>query len=408
MTNSWRSRIQNAWNAFQHNTDLSVDTGPSYYQKPDRFRLHINNERSIVASIYNRIALDVSCISIQHVQLDENNRFVKTIKSGLNKCLCDRANIDQTGRALIQDVVMSMFGEGVVAIVPVDVVYTSTDNSTFDVDSLRVGKILGWMPSHIKVRLYNECTGLQEDIIIHKDMVAIVENPLFAVINEPNSTMQRLIRKLNILDAIDEQSGSGKMNMIIQLPYAIKSPAQLKRAEQRRQSLESQLTDSRYGIGYADSTEKIIQLNRPLENNLMGQIEYLTSMLYSQLGITQDILNGSANEETMLNYYSRSIEPIVSTIVDAIRIKFLTETVRNQLQSVVSFLDPFKLTPVGHIAEIADKFTRNEILSPNEVRQIIGMKPSDDPKADELKNRNISAPSTEVSNNSDAQEDTKK
>ncbi len=408
MTNSWRSRIQNAWNAFQHNTDLSVDTGPSYYQKPDRFRLHINNERSIVASIYNRIALDVSCISIQHVQLDENNRFVKTIKSGLNKCLCDRANIDQTGRALIQDVVMSMFGEGVVAIVPVDVVYTSTDNSTFDVDSLRVGKILGWMPSHIKVRLYNECTGLQEDIIIHKDMVAIVENPLFAVINEPNSTMQRLIRKLNILDAIDEQSGSGKMNMIIQLPYAIKSPAQLKRAEQRRQSLESQLTDSRYGIGYADSTEKIIQLNRPLENNLMGQIEYLTSMLYSQLGITQDILNGSANEETMLNYYSRSIEPIVSTIVDAIRIKFLTETVRNQLQSVVSFRDPFKLTPVGHIAEIADKFTRNEILSPNEVRQIIGMKPSDDPKADELKNRNISAPSTEVSNNSDAQEDTKK
>ena len=392
MAESFLSRLKHAWNAFFNNKDPTPkyqDIGASYYYRPDRQRFTGGNERTIVTSVYNRIALDAAAVEIKHVRLDENGRYLETIDSGINRCLNEEANIDQTGRAFIQDVVMSMLDEGCVAIVPVDTTFNPNITNSYDVQSMRVGKILQWYPNHIQVRVYNEKTGNKEDIIVPKNIVGIIENPLYAVINEPNSTMQRLIRKLSLLDAIDEQSSSGKLDLIIQLPYTIKTEARRQQAEQRRKEIEMQLTNSKYGIAYTDGTEHITQLNRPIENNLMKQIEYLTSMLYSQLGITQSILDGTADEKTMLNYYSRSIEPIISAIVDELKRKFLTRTARSQLQSFLFFRDPFKLVPITEIATIADTFTRNEILSSNEVRQLIGIKPSSDPKADQLRNSNL-------------------
>ena len=397
------TRLKHAWNAFFNKdpTDYFKNVGTSYTYRPDRPRLTRGNERSIVTSVYNRIGLDASSVSIQHVRLDENNRFLSVIDSGLNNCLTVEANLDQTGRAFIQDIVMSMLDEGSVAIVPVDTTFNPEITGSYDINSMRTGKILDWYPNHVRVRVYNEKTGLKEDIELPKKTIAIVENPLYAVINEPNSTMQRLVRKLNLLDVVDEQSSSGKLDLIIQLPYVIKTEARRQQAEKRRKDIEDQLAGSKYGIAYTDGTEHITQLNRAVENNLMKQIEYLTSMLYSQLGITQSILDGTADEKTMLNYYNRTIEPILSAIVDEMKRKFLTKTARSQLQSISFFRDPFKLVPVNEISEIADKFTRNEIMTSNEIRQIIGMKPSDDPKADELRNKNLSAPkgeSTDPSN----------
>lgn len=392
MAESFLSRLKHAWNAFFNNKDPTPkyqDIGASYYYRPDRQRFTGGNERTIVTSVYNRIALDAAAVEIKHVRLDENGRYLETIDSGINRCLNEEANIDQTGRAFIQDVVMSMLDEGCVAIVPVDTTFNPNITNSYDIQSMRVGKILQWYPNHIQVRVYNEKTGNKEDIIVPKNIVGIIENPLYAVINEPNSTMQRLIRKLSLLDAVDEQSGSGKLDLIIQLPYTIKTEARRQQAEARRKEIEVQLTNSKYGIAYTDGTERITQLNRPIENNLMKQIEYLTSMLYSQLGITQSILDGTADEKTMLNYYSRSIEPIISAIVDELKRKFLTRTARSQLQSFLFFRDPFKLVPITEIATIADTFTRNEILSSNEVRQLIGIKPSSDPKADQLRNSNL-------------------
>ena len=387
-------RIQRGWNAFRNRdpTTEYSDTGLGYAYRPDRVRFTRGNERSIVTSVYNRIALDVAAINIQHVQLDDNNRFTSVVESGLNSCLNLEANIDQTGRAFVQDIVMSMFDEGCVAVVPVDTTQDPEITDSYDILSMRTGKILEWKPRHVKVRVYNDRTGMKEDLLLPKKQVAIIENPLYAVINEPNSTMQRLIRKLCLLDAVDEQSSSGKLDLIIQLPYVVKTEARRQQANDRRKQIEEQLTGSKYGIAYTDGTERITQLNRPVENNLMKQIEYLTSMLYSQLGITQAILDGTADDKTMLNYYSRTIEPIISAIVDEMKRKFLTKTARSQKKSIMFFRDPFKLVPVNDIAEIADKFTRNEILSSNEVRQIIGIKPSKDPKADELRNKNLSEP----------------
>ena len=385
-------RIQRGWNAFRNRDPTTEyrDTGLGYAYRPDRVRFTRGNERSIVTSVYNRIALDVAAINIQHVQLDDNNRFTSVVESGLNSCLNLEANIDQTGRAFVQDIVMSMFDEGCVAVVPVDTTQDPEITDSYDILSMRTGKILEWKPRHVKVRVYNDRTGMKEDILLPKKQVAIIENPLYAVINEPNSTMQRLIRKLCLLDAVDEQSSSGKLDLIIQLPYVVKTEARRQQANDRRKQIEEQLTGSKYGIAYTDGTERITQLNRPVENNLMKQIEYLTSMLYSQLGITQAILDGTADDKTMLNYYSRTIEPIISAIVDEMKRKFLTKTARSQKKSIMFFRDPFKLVPVNDIAEIADKFTRNEILSSNEIRQIVGIKPSKDPKADELRNKNLS------------------
>ena len=384
-------RLQHGWNAFM-GRDPAMHypyVGSSYTVRPDRVRFSRGNERSIVTSVYNRIALDVAAISINHCKLDDDGRFLEVIDSKLNNCLNLEANIDQTGRAFIQDVVASMFDEGCVAIVPTDTTFDPKVTGSYDILTMRTGKILDWYPAHVRVRVYNEKTGQKEDILLPKSMVGIVENPLYAVINEPNSTMQRLIRKLNLLDSIDEQSGSGKLDLIIQLPYVIKSDARRQQAETRRKDIETQLAGSKFGIAYTDASEKVTQLNRPVENNLMKQIEYLTSMLYSQLGITQSILDGSADEKTMLNYYSRTIEPIVSAIVDEMRRKFLTKTARAQKQSIMFFRSPFKLVPVNDLAEIADKFTRNTIMTSNEIRQVIGMKPSDDPKADMLINSNL-------------------
>ena len=387
-------RIQRGWNAFRNRDPTTEyrDTGLGYAYRPDRVRFTRGNERSIVTSVYNRIALDVAAINIQHVQLDDNNRFTSVVESGLNSCLNLEANIDQTGRAFVQDIVMSMFDEGCVAVVPVDTTQDPEITDSYDILSMRTGKILEWKPRHVKVRVYNDRTGMKEDLLLPKTQVAIIENPLYAVINEPNSTMQRLIRKLCLLDAVDEQSSSGKLDLIIQLPYVVKTEARRQQANDRRKQIEEQLTGSKYGIAYTDGTERITQLNRPVENNLMKQIEYLTSMLYSQLGITQAILDGTADDKTMLNYYSRTIEPIISAIVDEMKRKFLTKTARSQKKSIMFFRDPFKLVPVNDIAEIADKFTRNEILSSNEIRQIVGIKPSKDPKADELRNKNLSEP----------------
>jgi hypothetical protein len=385
------NRLQHGWNAFVNNRDPTAEynTGSGYYYRPDRPKFTRGNERSIVTSVYNRIALDASAINIQHVRLDDNGRFSSVVESGLNNCLTLDANTDQTGRAFIQDVVMSMLDEGCVAIVPVDTTLDPEITSSFDINTMRVGKIIEWRPQHVKVRVYNEKTAKKEEILLPKKAVAIIENPLYAVMNEPNSTMQRLIHKLSLLDITDEQTASGKLDLIIQLPYVIKTEARRQQADNRRKDIEMQLAGSKYGIAYTDGTEKITQLNRSVENNLMKQIEYLTNCLYGQLGITQTILDGSADDKTMLNYYNRTIEPIVSAIVDEMKRKFLTKTARSQGQSILFFRDPFKLVPVNDIAEIADKFTRNEILTSNEVRQIIGIKPSGDPKADELRNSNI-------------------
>lgn len=403
MAESFLTRLKHGWNAFlsRDPTWHTTDLGPGSYYKPDRVRFSRGNEKTIVTSVYNRIALDVASIRIEHVRLDENGRYIETIQSGLNNCLTLDANLDQTARAFWQDAVMSMFDEGVVALVPTDTTIDPNVTNSYDITKMRTGRIVQWYPQHVKLDVYNENTGKREEILVHKSTVSLVENPLYAIINEPNSTMQRLIKKLGILDAIDEQSGSGKLDLIIQLPYTIKTDLRRQQAEKRRKDIEMQLTGSKYGIAYTDSTEKITQLNRPIENNLMKQIEYLTSMLYSQLGITQSILDGTADEKTMLNYINRTIEPIVSAIVDEMKRKFLTKTARSQRQSIAFFRDPFKLVPVNQIAEIADKFTRNEITTSNEIRQVIGMKPSKDPKADQLVNSNISQPvdKREVTNN---------
>mgnify|MGYP004619274549 CR=1 FL=1 len=391
--------VKKAWNVFNRDpTPRQYDTGPGYSFRPDRVRFSRGNERSIITSVYNRIALDVANLNIRHIKLDEEGRYEGDVEDGLNTCLNLEANIDQTGRAFLQDIVMSMMDEGCVAIVPVDTDLNVDSTDSYDILSMRTGKILEWYPQHVLVRLYNDRTGRQEDIKVPKSTVGIVENPFFAVMNEPNSTMQRLIRKLNILDAIDEQSGSGKLDLIVQLPYTIKTDIKRTQAAKRKKELEMQLTGSKYGIAYIDAAEKVTQLNRSVDNNLMNQIEYLTNLLYSQLGITQSILDGTADEKTMLNYYNRSIEPIVSAIVDEMKRKFLTKTARSRRHSIEFFRDPFKLVPVNDIAEIADKFTRNEIMTKNEMRQVIGMKPSDDPKADELRNANLSAPKEEQQN----------
>lgn len=394
MDMSFGSRLKHAWNAFMNRAPTNYLGGGAY--RPDRRRFSRGVDRTIVTSVYNRIAMDAAAISIRHVQLDENGRYLKEVDSGLNTCLSLEANLDQTGRAFIQDAVMSMMDEGCVALVPIDTTLDPEKTDSYDVLSIRTGRILDWHPQHVRVNVYNERTGLREDLVMPKSQVAIIENPLYAVINEPNSTMQRLVRKLNLLDAVDEQSSSGKLDLIIQLPYVIKSEARRKQAEARRKDIEDQLSGSKYGIAYTDGTERVVQLNRPVENNLMSQIEYLTSMLFSQLGITQGILDGSADDKTMLNYYNRLIEPILSVIVDEIKRKFLTKTARTQGKSIEFFRDPFKLVPVNDIAEIADKFTRNEIMTSNEIRQIVGMKPSGDPKADELRNANLSEPKEEA------------
>lgn len=397
MNTSISSRLKHAWNAFFNKDPTYYNSiGSGYSYRPDRPRLTRGNEKTIVNSVYNRIALDVAAVDILHVRLDDNGRYLETLNSGLNNCLTLEANIDQSGRDFIHDIVMSMLDEGCVAVVPVDTSVKPTVGGGFDILTMRTGKILEWYPKHIKVRVYNENTGQKEDIVVPKRIAAIVHNPLYAVINEPNSTMQRLIRKLNLLDAVDEQSSSGKLDLIIQLPYVIKTEARRKQAENRRKDIEQQLEGSKFGIAYTDGTERITQLNRPVENTLMSQVEYLTSMLYSQLGITQGIMDGTADEKTMLNYYNRTIEPFLSAIVDAMKRTFLTKTARSQKQSVEFFRDPFKLVPVSQISEIADKFTRNEIMSSNEIRQIIGMKPSSDPKADELRNKNLNVSAVEA------------
>ena len=392
------SRIKHAWNAFRDVKDpysYRHDTGPSYYYRPDRVRFSRGNERSIITSVYNKIAIDVASIDIKHVRLDEHDRYIETIDSGLNECMTLQANIDQSSYLFKLDIVQSLLDEGCIAIVPIDTTFDPSVTGAYDINTMRTGKIVEWYPNHVKVRAYNERTGQKEDIIAPKDTTAIVENPFYSIMNEPSSTMQRLIRKLNLLDAIDEQSGSGKLDLIIQLPYVIKTDARRQQAENRRKDIEMQLSGSKYGIAYTDGTERITQLNRPADNNLMAQIEYLTSMLYSQLGITQSILDGTADEETMLNYYSRTVEPILTAIVEEMKRKFLTKTARTKKQSIVYFRDPFKLVPVSKLADLADTFTRNELMTSNEFRQVIGMKPSKDPRADELRNKNLSAPSGE-------------
>lgn len=389
---SIRNRIRNAWNAFQNGEKTEYGNyGQSSSYPTYRPRIIRGSDRTIVSSVYNKIAIDVASLNIKHVMLDEQGRYTKTIDSGLNNCLTLEANVDQTSRAFIQDVVMSMLDEGVVAILPVD---TDDDASTgsFDIYTMRVGKIIDWYPRHVKIRAYNDRTGNKEEVIMPKEAVAIIENPLYAVMNEPNSTVQRLIHKLSLLDIIDEQSASGKLDLIIQLPYTVKTEMKRQQAEKRRKDIEDQLTGSRYGVAYIDSTEHVTQLNRSLENNLLKQIESLYDLFYSQLGINQAVMDGTANEQTMLNYENQSIEPIISAIVLEMRRKFLTKTARSQRQSVVYFKDPFKLVPVSQIAEIADKMTRNEIMTSNEIRQVIGLMPSKDPSADELRNKNLSQP----------------
>lgn len=400
METSIFSRLKAGWNAFRNRDPTGVYThniGPSYSYRQDRKRFSRGNERSIVTSVYNRIAMDAAAISMQHVQLDDEGRYKSTINSGLNNCMTLSANIDQTGRAYMQDLVQSMLDEGVVADVPVETDKDPNLSDSYNIRTMRSGQILDWYPKHVKVRVYNEDSGQKEDVILAKRTVGIIENPLYAVMNEPSSTMQRLIRKLNLLDAIDEQSGSGKLDLIIQLPYSVRSDLRKNQAEQRRNDIIDQLKGP-FGIAYTDGTEKIIQLNRPIENNLMKQIEYLTNLLYSQLGITQSIMDGTADDKTMLNYYNRTIEPIVAAIADERKRKFLTKTARTQGQSIMFFRDPFKLVPVNDLAEIGDKLTRNEIATPNEMRQVIGWKPSGDPKADELRNRNISQSAEDIKN----------
>ena len=392
------NRIAHAWNAFKEGSvrdDYYTDYGISYASRPDRVRLTIGNERSIISSVYNRISIDVAAIKIQHIRMDENERYLERIDSGLNNCLNLQANIDQSGRAFIQDIVMSLFDEGSIAIVPVDTTQDPTITGSYDIQTMRTAEILEWYPAHVRVRLYNDRTGQKEEIKLPKNMVAIIENPLYAVMNEPNSTLKRLINKLNYLDAIDKQSGSGKLDIMIQFPYSIKTEAKRLIAEKRRKDVEEQLSNSQYGIAYVDGTEKVTQLNRPAENNLMVQIEYLTSMLYSQLGLTEAIFDGNASESEMLNYYNRTVEPVVSCIVDGLRRTFLTKTARSQGQTIQYLKNPFSLVTAKDLAELADKFTRNEILSSNEFRSIIGYKPDNDPKSDELRNKNLNVPNEE-------------
>nr|DAQ18431.1 MAG TPA: portal protein [Caudoviricetes sp.] len=392
MEESFGSRLKHAWNTLL-NKDPTIeyrnDLGVSYSYRPDRPRLTRGNERSIITAIYNRISLDVASVDIKHVRLDTNERYVDTMPSKLNNCFSLEANIDQTGRALIQDIIISMLDEGVVAVVPIDTDTSIYNPGTFDIETMRTAKILEWYPRHVKCRVYNDRTGNHEEVTLPKSSIAIIENPFYSVMNEPNSTLKRLSRKLSLLDVVDEQTSSGKLDMIIQLPYIVKTEARRKQAEERRKLIEDQLAGSKYGIAYTDGTERITQLNRSVENNLMTQIEYLTKMLYSQLGITQSVLEGTADEKTMLNYYSRTIEPIISAVVDEFKRKFLTKTARTQRQSIMFFRDPFKLVPVSELAELSDKLTRNEIISSNEVRQTIGLKPSSDPSADELRNKNL-------------------
>lgn len=402
MAQGFSSRIKHAWNAFvTPNEQRKMEPSTQYYGassgfRPDRTRLSVSNGRSIVASIYNRIGIDVAGIGIRHVRTDDENRYLEDIDSGLNSCLTLEANIDQAARAFRQDVVMTLFDRGCVAIVPVDTTISPLESGGFDIRTLRVGWIVTWYPQHVRVNLYNEKTGLREEITLPKTMVGIIENPLYTVMNEQNSTLQRLISKLNLLDAVDEQSASGKLDLIIQLPYVIKSEARRQQAEQRRKDIEFQLKGSQYGIAYTDGTEKITQLNRPAENQLMAQIEFLTTMLYGQLGITEEVMNGTADEKTMLNYWNRTIEPLLDAIVEAMRRTFLTKTARTQKQTIMYFRDPFKLVPISEIADIADKFARNEILASNEIRQAIGIKPSKDPKADLLVNSNMPQSDTGV------------
>lgn len=399
------TRLAHAWNAFTSRDPTQyIITGPGYSSRPDRPRLSRGNEKSIATSIFNRIALDVSSVSIKHCRLDKNGRYVEDIDSGLNNCLTLEANKDQTGRAFIQDAVLSMLDEGCVALVPVETTIDPKNSNSYQIDSMRTGKITEWYPDMVRVRLYNDRTGEKEEILLPKSQVAIIENPLYAVVNEYNSTMQRLIRKLSLLDVTDEQTASGKLDLIIQFPYVIKTATRREQAERRRKDIIEQLAGSQYGIAYTDGTEKITQLNRSLENNLLKQVEYLTNMVYSQLGITQSVLDGTADEKTMLNYTNRTVEPIISAIVDELKRKFLTKTARSQLQSIVYFRDPFRLVPVNDIAEIADKFTRNEIMTSNEIRQIVGMQPSKDPKADELVNSNISQAKQDIPQTSNATE----
>ena len=395
MDNTLGSRLKHAWNAFTNNRDPTItyhDIGPGYSIRPDRPRLSRGNERTIITSILNRIALDAASIDLIHCKLDDSGRFVENVNSKLNSCLTLSANIDQTGRAFRHDIYMSLLDEGSVAIVPVETTMNPKVTDSYDISSMRVGKIVEWFPQYVRISMYNERTGRKEEITMHKSKVAIVENPLYPVMNEPNSTVQRLIRKLALLDNIDEQSGSGKLDLIIQLPYVVKSEARRQQAEKRRKDIEMQLAGSKYGIAYTDGTEKITQLNRSLENNLLKQIEYLMTQVYSQLGITQAIMEGTADDKTMLNYYDRTVEPLVAAVADAMKRVFLTKTARTQMQSITYFRNPFKLVPVNDLAEIADKFTRNEIMTSNEIRQIVGMKPSNDPKADELRNSNLNHP----------------
>lgn len=400
MPTSFGGRLRHAWNAFtndQSEKQLSyLDVGGSYGLRPDRIRLNSSNERSIISSIYTRIGIDVSSVDIRHVRIDENNRYLSSIDSGLNNCLTLEANIDQSAQAFKQDITMSLLDKGVIALVPVETSINPINSAGYDIKSIRVGEILTWYPKHVGVRVYNEKTGKKEDIVLPKSVVSIIENPLYSVMNEPNSTLQRLIRKLNMLDAVDEQTSSGKLDLIIQLPYVIKSEARKQTAESRRKDIEMQLKGSQYGIAYTDGTEKITQLNRPAENNLLKQVEYLTNMLYGQLGLTAEVIAGTADEKTMLNYHSRTIKPILVAITQGMKRTFLSKTARSQFQSIEFFRDPFELVPVGSIAEIADKFTRNEILSSNEIRSIIGFKPSSDPKADELRNSNVPDPTQQL------------
>lgn len=389
------SRLKHAWNAFVSQIDQTrtdTYTATTSYGRPDRVRYTYSNERSIISSIYTRLTIDVASVDIRHVRLDDDNRYLEDVDSGLNNCLTLEANIDQAARAFRQDIVMTLLDRGVAAIVPVDTTVNPSFSGSFDIQTLRVGEVVAWMPNHIKVRLYNQAKGVRQDIVLEKKFVAIVENPLYAVMNEPNSTLQRIIRKLNLLDAVDDQSASGKLDLIIQLPYVIKSEARREQAEQRRKDIEFQLKGSQYGIAYTDGTEKITQLNRPAENNLMNQIQYLFEMLYGQLGLTEAVMNGTADEKAMLNYNNRTVEPILAAMVEAMKRTFLTKTARTQKQSIMYFRDPFKLVPMENIAEMADKFARNEILTSNEIRQIIGFKPAKDAKADKLMNSNMPQP----------------
>jgi hypothetical protein len=392
-------RLSHAWNAFTNQNPedrfKSYDGAMNFGGRPDRVRFSIPNERSIISSIYTRLSIDVSRVDIRHVRLDDNDRYLEDIESGLNNCLTLEANVDQAARAFLQDIAMTLMDEGVAAIVPVDTTLNPNVTGGYDILTMRVGTVKAWMPQHVEVSLYNEKKGRREDIVVEKKFTAIVENPLYAVMNETNSTLQRLIRKLNLLDAIDEQSGSGKLDLIIQLPYVIKSEAKRQQAEQRRKDIEFQLKGSQYGIAYTDGTERVTQLNRPSENNLLSQIEYLTGMLYSQLGLTEGVMNGTADEAAVLNYNNRTVEPMVEAVIEAMRRTFLTKTARSQRQDIRYFRNPFKIVPVSQLADIADKFTRNEVLSSNEIRQIIGFKPSADPKADQLRNSNMPHPDDE-------------